>query len=143
MTRYCRYGNVAAKLEALVPKITSIQTARMLFSDWLLFSDTTREHLWVAHLDKSGRCVHFTENAGDAGSVSLPIAEIVFDAISSRATGIVLAHNHPSGDPRPSDSDCRFTRKLCAVLNGLDCNLLDHLIFAGGDCTSFRAAGLL
>ena len=60
-----------------------------------------------------------------------------------RSAGIVLAHNHPSGDARPSDSDCRATRRLATAAEALDCTLVDHLIFAGDDCTSLRRMGLL
>jgi DNA repair protein RadC len=56
---------------------------------------------------------------------------------------ILLAHNHPSGDPRPSDSDLRATRRLAVAAEALDCRLLDHLVFAGAECTSLRRLGYL
>jgi DNA repair protein RadC len=59
------------------------------------------------------------------------------------SAGIVRAHNHPSGDPSPSDSDCRSTRRLATAARALDCTILDHLVFAGEQCTSFRRMGLL
>lgn len=57
--------------------------------------------------------------------------------------GMIVAHNHPSGDPRPSDADMRFTRKLSNVSEAIEVAFLDHLVFAGGDMFSFRQAGLL
>lgn len=54
-----------------------------------------------------------------------------------------LVHNHPSGDPTPSAADCRVTARLAEVAGALDIALHDHLVFAGGDCRSFRALGLL
>ena len=45
--------------------------------------------------------------------------------------------------PRPSDSDCRATRRLAAAAEALDCTMLDHLVFAGDDCTSLRQLGCL
>jgi DNA repair protein RadC len=57
--------------------------------------------------------------------------------------GIVLAHNHPSGDPRPSESDLHATRRLVTVADALDCTVLDHLVFAGTECTSLRRLGYL
>ena len=68
---------------------------------------------------------------------------MISDAAEHRSAGIVLAHNHPSGDARPSDSDCRATRRLASAAEALDCAVLDHLIFAGNDCASFRKLGLL
>jgi len=149
MVRDFRYADVSeyldtfSRLDSFSRRVTGFRAARLFFTDWLLFSDPTLEHLWVAHFDPLGRCIHFNQTDGDAIGVDLPIADIVADTIACRAVGVVIAHNHPSGDARPSESDCRFTRKLGTVLDGLDCRLLDHLIFAGCDCTSFRAAGLL
>jgi DNA repair protein RadC len=68
---------------------------------------------------------------------------IIADAVSHGSTGIVLAHNHPSGDARPSEADCRSTRRLASATEALDCTILDHLIFAGADCTSMRRLGYL
>jgi DNA repair protein RadC len=59
------------------------------------------------------------------------------------SAGIILAHNHPSGDSTPSESDCRATRRLACAAEALDCAIVDHLVFAGGDCSSFRRMGLL
>ena len=54
-----------------------------------------------------------------------------------------MAHNHPSGDPRPSRADIQATRRLAETADALDIRLHDHLIFAGTDCRSFRELGLL
>ena len=70
-------------------------------------------------------------------------ATIIADAAVHGSAGIVLAHNHPSGDPRPSDSDCRATRRLAVAAEALDCAVLDHLVFAGTECTSLRQLGYL
>jgi DNA repair protein RadC len=72
-----------------------------------------------------------------------PFRQIISEAAAHGTAGIVLAHNHPSGDPRPSDSDCRVTRRLASAAEALDCTIIDHLIFAGDQCTSFRRLGLL
>jgi DNA repair protein RadC len=64
-------------------------------------------------------------------------------AIVTSASALVIMHNHPSGDPRPSDSDCRATRRLASAVDALDCALLDHLVFAGTRCTSLRQLGYL
>ena len=59
------------------------------------------------------------------------------------AEGLVIAHNHPSGDPEPSRADIEATRRLADVAAALGIRLHDHLIFAGGECRSFRELGLL
>ena len=60
-----------------------------------------------------------------------PLRQIIVDAAEHGSAGIVLAHNHPSGDATPSDSDCRATRRLATAAEALDCAVLDHLVFAG------------
>ena len=72
-----------------------------------------------------------------------PIRSIVTDAVLHGSTGFLLAHNHPSDDSRPSKSDRIATRRLSQVADAIDCRLIDHLIFAGADFSSFRKLGLL
>jgi DNA repair protein RadC len=84
-----------------------------------------------------------SHHQGDESGASFPLRDIIADAVEHRSAGIVLAHNHPSGDPKPSDSDCRATRRLASAAEALDCTVIDHLIFAGEECTSFRRMGLL
>jgi len=75
--------------------------------------------------------------------VDFPLRDIILDAARHCSAGIVLAHNHPSGDPRPSDSDFQATRRLAAAAEALDCTVLDHLVFGGAECTSLRGLGYL
>ncbi|MBT0669796.1 DNA repair protein RadC [Novosphingobium profundi] len=64
-------------------------------------------------------------------------------ALRLGAHGFLLAHNHPSGDPRASRADIRATRALAALARALDTELVDHLVVGGGEVTSLRAAGLV
>lgn len=73
----------------------------------------------------------------------MPVKQIIVDAARLGSAALVLAHNHPGGDARPSSADCRATRKLARAAEALDVAVLDHLIFAGGDCSSMRRMGLL
>jgi DNA repair protein RadC len=59
------------------------------------------------------------------------------------SAGIILAHNHPCGDATPSVSDCSSTRRLTCVADALGCRVVDHLVFAGSNVSSFRQLGLL
>lgn len=124
-------------------KLDGLAAAKAFFAGCLADTDPTRESLWVAHVDEEARCVHLTRHTGDESGASFPLRDIIADAAAHGSAGIVLAHNHPSGDPRPSDSDCRETRRLAAAAEALDCAILDHLVFAGAECTSFRRIGLL
>ena len=100
--------------------------------------------MWVAHVDDSARCIHVERYEGDRWATDLPIRSIVRDAARLGSSGVVLAHNHPGGDPAPSTADCRATRTLAQVGETIDLTILDHLIFAGpAGCSSMRKMGLL
>jgi DNA repair protein RadC len=124
-------------------KLDGLGAARAFFSGCIADSDPTRESLWVAHVDDRARCLHISRHMGDETGAEFPIRQIIADAAVHGSTGIVLAHNHPSGDPRPSDSDYRATRRLATAAEALDCTVLDHLVFGGGECTSLRRLGYL
>lgn len=102
-----------------------------------------REDLFVAHLDSQARCIELSRFAGDAQEARMPVREILADALRLGSAGVVLAHNHPSGDPTPSESDLRSTRRLAGAAEAIDLTILDHLVFAGSDYRSFRRMGLL
>ena len=124
-------------------RLDGLEAARSFFSGCFADSDPSRESLWVAHVDERANCLHLSRHEGEDGGAALPIRTIIADAAQHGSAGIVLAHNHPSGDPTPSDSDCRATRRLATAAEALDCTVLDHLVFAGDECTSFRRRGLL
>lgn len=124
-------------------KLDGFGAAREFFAGCLADGDPTHETLLVAHLDGEASCIHLSRYPGDETGTSFPLRSIIIDAALHGSAGIVLAHNHPSGDPRPSYSDCRATRHLATAAEALDCSVLDHLVFAGTECTSFRRLGLL
>lgn len=124
-------------------KLDGLAVAQRFFAGCLADSDPAHESLWVAHLDEQARCLHLSRHPGDEIGADFPLKQIIGDAATYGSAGIVLAHNHPSGDPRPSDSDCRATRRLASAAEALDCAVIDHLVFAGKDCSSFRKLGLL
>lgn len=124
-------------------KIDDLASARAFFAGCVAEADQTRESLWVAHLDGESYCMRLTRHPGDEFGVDFPLGSILSDAALHGTKAIVLAHNHPSGDPRPSRADCLATRRLASAVEPLDCAVADHLVFGGSDCTSFRQMGLL
>jgi DNA repair protein RadC len=69
--------------------------------------------------------------------------EVFRAAIAEAAAGIIVVHNHPSGDPTPSTEDRTITRQLAEAGRLLDLPLYDHVVIAGDRFVSFAAAGLL
>ena len=124
-------------------RINGLEQARRFFAGCLAEADPTQEHLWVAHVDDDARCLHLTRHDGSADGADLPIRQIVADAARHGSKGLILAHNHPSGDPRPSDADKRITRRLALVGEAMDVAILDHLVMTGTEFCSMRQMGLL
>lgn len=69
--------------------------------------------------------------------------EILKRALLENASGVILYHNHPSGDPAPSREDREFTRRLATASESVGVRLLDHIVVGRAGCVSFREAGLL
>lgn len=79
---------------------------------------------------------------GTVNSSQLRIAEIYREAMRSNATSIIVAHNHPSGDPTPSPEDIRVTESLVQAGKLLEIDLLDHLVIGHQRWISMRERGL-
>ncbi|MEO7365157.1 MAG: JAB domain-containing protein [Sphingomicrobium sp.] len=124
-------------------KLDGLAAAKTFFAGCFADSDPLLESLWVAHVDDQARCLHLSRHAGDESGTRFPLRSIIADAAAHGSAGLVLAHNHPSGDSTPSADDCHATRRLASAAETLDCAIVDHLVFAGSECTSFRRAGLL
>ena len=120
---------------------TAAQAAALLAP---IFAFAEEEKVAVLHLGQDRRLLGLTlEGAGGAGDVALPVQAILASALRLGAKSIIVAHNHPSGNPAPSAADEAATRALALAAAGVDIQLHDHLIFAGGECRSFRSLGLL
>jgi DNA repair protein RadC len=102
------------------------------------------EELRIAHVDSERRLIAVCAHGGGcADHLKLPLQEIAREALVLRSHGIVMAHNHPSGDTTPSRSDIIATRMLSDLADRLSIRLYDHLIFAPGSWSSLLALGLL
>jgi DNA repair protein RadC len=97
-----------------------------------------------AYLDPDWRLVGLRQTRpGIADSIPLSLRDIAADVIAWGAAGMVIAHNHPSGDARPSAADRDATRRIALLLGTLQARLIDHFILTRSDTTSFRDAGLI
>lgn len=79
--------------------------------------------------------------AGNLAGSSVRVGEVFRDAVRCQAAGIVVVHNHPSGDPTPSGEDLRITAELAEAGRLLDIELVDHLVVADRGWISLRALG--
>jgi len=102
------------------------------------------EQARVLYLDNRNRLLaDEMQGRGTVNHTPVYPREVVKRALELHATGLVLAHNHPSGDPTPSREDIAMTREIKAAADALRISLHDHVIIAGSRSLSFRQAGLL
>jgi DNA repair protein RadC len=106
--------------------------------------DTTDiyETAMVLYLNQDNRLKGFMK-LGDGGMTHVIVDPrlIMMGAIGCKATAIILSHNHPSGNPRPSTDDRQLTKKLVAACKLMDIYFHDHIIIGAGRYYSFRDNG--
>ena len=108
------------------------------------FAHLERESLVVALLTRKQHLICVTPlYRGSVSGTTVRIAELFADAVRRGAPGILLAHNHPSGDPTPSADDIRTTRDAAQAGRLLGIEVVDHLVFGAGRWVSLRRAGAL
>jgi DNA repair protein RadC len=101
------------------------------------------ETLLLAGFDAFNRLVRLERAGGDNASRCTIPPRCWRSLIGSGVGAVIMAHNHPSGDPRPSAADTRATQETAHFLRTMDIELADHLIFVADGHFSFRSAGLL
>jgi DNA repair protein RadC len=94
-------------------------------------------------LDSGHRVLAFREMfRGSINRATVHPREVVKEALQINAAAVIFAHNHPSGEPRPSRQDIELTHTLRDILQVIDVRVLDHLVI-GEEITSFTDLGLL
>ncbi len=104
----------------------------------------TVEHLRILYLDQKNRLIRDeTFQGGGVSSVIVNPRQIIKRAIMLDAQSIIMAHNHPSGDPSPSAADVEVTRDVKHAADAVEIRLLDHLIIGRSGSVSLRTLGYL
>jgi DNA repair protein RadC len=106
--------------------------------------DLKKERFITVLLDGKNRVIR--EDLVSEGILTASLVhprEVFAPAIRERAGGLVLVHNHPSGDPEPSAEDLEVTRRLCAVGELVGIRVLDHVVVGDGSYVSFLERGLI
>lgn len=109
-----------------------------------MFADLNHEEFWILALNQANFVIgkHLISKGGLAGTVADP--KIIFKvALENNAANIILAHNHPSGNVKPSSQDVNITKKLVEAGKMLDLFILDHLIITNKKYYSFGDEGLI
>lgn len=109
-----------------------------------LCREVGKECFWALVMDSRSRLRHLLRVS--VGSLEKTLAhprEVFEEAIRSKASAIIVVHNHPSGDPSPSEEDVRLTRRLVEAGKVLGIRLHDHVIVAGDKHYSFREHAII
>ena len=109
-----------------------------------LLSDLAHEEFWILFLNRSNKVIDRMRlsQGGISGTVT-DVRMVMKKAIEYLASGIIVCHNHPSGNLNPSESDTKITKKIKEAGRLMDIQLLDHLIISEKDYYSFADNGLL
>lgn len=112
-----------------------------MFKDLVL---ETKEHFLCLHLDGKNRIVCLDRvSVGSLNQSIVHPREVFKSACIISAAGIILVHNHPTGDPNPSPEDITITRRLKEAGELIGIPILDHIIIGDGQYVSFVERGLL
>lgn len=123
------------------PQITSPNDA----ANFLLLemSHLEQEHLRTILLDTKNRIINSpTIYIGNVNSSIIRVGEVFREAVRENATALIVAHNHPSGDPTPSREDVQVTRSIVQAGKLLNIEVLDHLVIGQQRFVSLREQGL-
>lgn len=135
--RRCRLSKAMS-----MEKITCSQDAVNLLEP--ILRDLQHEEFWIILLNRANAVIELRmiSKGGVSGTVVDP--KIIFnEALRTKASGIIVSHNHPSTNPKPSESDLQLTRKLRDGGKLMEISLLDHIIIAGSSFYSFADEGVL
>jgi DNA repair protein RadC len=109
-----------------------------------ILADLPHEEFWVALLNRSNRIIDRVRisQGGVSGTVT-DVRLILKCALDKLASAMVLCHNHPSGNNKPSSGDIEITRKIKQAASLMDINVLDHIIIGNEKYYSFADDGML
>ncbi|HEY0670185.1 MAG TPA: DNA repair protein RadC [Sphingobacteriaceae bacterium] len=133
------------KNDSDIPEKVQVANSRDVYKALLpMFADLNHEEFWIVLLNRANKITskHLISKGGQAGTVADP--KIIFNTVlQHQATSVILAHNHPSGNLKPSSADISLTTKLVAAGKLLDIEVLDHLIITDKDYYSFADEGMM
>lgn len=111
---------------------------------WLKLAGYEHEVFGAIFLDTQHRVIEYSELFhGTLDSASVYPREVVKRALQLNAGAVIFTHNHPSGEPAPSDADRRITDRLKDALGLIEVRVLDHIVVGGSDSVSFAEQGYI
>jgi DNA repair protein RadC len=108
------------------------------------YINKTQETLYLLSLDSRNGLVAIDQiGIGSISSIHISPREILAMALKRSAVSIIISHNHPSGDPTPSQEDLDVTEKIIEACSYMDICFIDHVVVGEGEYSSIKASGLI
>lgn len=124
------------------PQIKSPEDTAALVMEEMRHLD--REHFWALLLNTKNQVItRETISIGTLNSSAIHPRELYKAAVRRSAAGVILVHNHPSGDPTPSQQDIEVPKRLIEAGNFIGINVIDHLVIGDNKFVSLRAKGYI
>lgn len=109
-----------------------------------MLRDNHKEIFIVGHLNSAKQLTGYDRiSIGGANATVVDPNEVLRRALMNRAHNIMLVHNHPSGNPRPSSADVQLTKRIISGAKMIGIEVADHVIVAGYEWTSFKKLGII
>ncbi len=128
-----------------VIELTKITSSKIIFEIMQpIIGELPHEEFWVLYLNNANKVIAKNQLSKGGMTGTVVDVRIIFkSALESGAVGILLCHNHPSGNLKPSEADIEITKKVKTAGKSLDINVLDHLIITQNGYYSFADEGIL
>ena len=130
------------KEEAVKERVTILSSKDVYDCFYPLMCDLPTEEFWVLMLNQASKIIDKVKiSAGGLSATAVDVRCILREALVKRASAIVLCHNHPSGNIRPSKEDDLLTRHVAQASECMDIRLVDHIILTDGAFYSYSDEG--
>lgn len=130
------------KEEAIKERVTILSSKDVYDCFYPLMCDLPTEEFWVLMLNQASKIIDKVKiSAGGLSATAVDVRCILREALIKRASAIVLCHNHPSGNIRPSKEDDLLTRHVAQASECMDIRLVDHIILTDGAFYSYSDEG--
>ena len=149
MNTLCKYRTVFVKEDVIngainEVSVTSAEDVVEMLNSAVQLNNRPQEEVWVVHLNTKMQVIGIEMiSMGSISSSLAAPADIFRGAIMQGAYAIVMAHNHPSGDPTPSKADIDTAKQLAKCGELLCIQLVDSIVIGGDEHVSLKTAGLM
>lgn len=125
------------------PELDKVNSSRDIYRYLFpVLGELVNEEFWVIYLNQANRIIKRVRiSVGAISETAVDIRLVLRNGIMCCASGIIVSHNHPSGNTQPSNADNMFTQKLKEAARFMDIRVLDHVIIGGDSYYSYADEG--